>query len=139
MTDSRTKDLRVHNHSSAAEKAACRVCNPLETTVTNRDPLDEHIESNRALGNRHYPDALEIIRNRLQALERREATTLFTGTAWLIECSYQGQNVQYYFAPAMWCSNPNHARKFTSREEAEARSAEMQTIGQRQVVEHAWS
>jgi hypothetical protein len=59
-------------------------------------------------------------------------------TAWLIECSFEGGTPDYYCAPGDWCSNPNHAHKFPSREEAEAVSATMQTIGERRVCEHQW-
>jgi hypothetical protein len=58
--------------------------------------------------------------------------------AWLIECSFEGGRPDYYCGPAVWCNNPNHAHKFPTKEAAEARSAEMATIGTRQVVEHSW-
>lgn len=59
--------------------------------------------------------------------------------AWLIECSYEGGRPEYYCAPAVWCSNHAHAHRFATKADAEERSAEMATIGDRSVVEHAFA
>jgi len=103
---------------------------------TSPDPLDEAIAANKGQGHRYYAETLEIIRERLCALEARGQP--YHGITWLIECFYGGSPPDYYCAPAVWCNNPWHARKFQSREEAEAVSSKMTTIGDRRVVEHVW-
>jgi hypothetical protein len=103
------------------------------------DPLDKDIEAQRSAGNHHYQHTLEILRDRLQALESQATRDhSFRGIAWLIECSFQGGKPDYYCGPAEWCSNPYHAHKFKTREEAEAVSAEMATLGDRRVADHSW-
>jgi hypothetical protein len=59
-------------------------------------------------------------------------------TAWIIECAFEGGRPDYYCGAAVWCNNPYHAHKFKTREDAEAVSASMKTIGRRKVVEHSW-
>ena len=103
-----------------------------------KDLLDEAIQYNRNAGYRFYAESLEIIRDRLRKLEGHEVQP-FKGTAWLIECAWEGGAPQYYCGPAEWCSNPFHARKFGSREEAEVISEAMTTLGTRKVTEHSWS
>lgn len=102
------------------------------------DALDEAVEANRGNASVHYyGKTLEAIQRRLRALKTRQPEP-FLGVAWLIECSFKRSAPDYYCAPAVWCNNPYHAHKFKTREEAEAVSAPMTTIGDRRVVEHSW-
>lgn len=101
------------------------------------DPLDPAIKANRGYGHYHYTEVLEIIRDRLRALEAHRDPS-FHGVAWLIECSYDGSRPDYYCSPAVWCNNPFHAHKFKTQKEAEAVSSKMTTIGERRVTEHSW-
>lgn len=104
------------------------------------DPLDSDIEAQRAAGNSHYLHTLEVIRDRFQALElQTHRARPFRGVAWLIECSYGGGRPEYYCGPAEWCSNPYHAHKFPTKEDADKISDAMTTIGNRSVTEHSWS
>lgn len=100
------------------------------------DPLDADIAAQKSAGNVHYMRTLEVIRDRLQAIERRQHA--FKGVAWLIECGFDQGLPDYYCGPGDWCSNPNHAHKFLTKEEAEAVSERMTTIGARRVADHSW-
>ena len=106
-----------------------------------KDTLDDAIEHNRGQGHRYYAETIEVIRDRLRALEAHVtlASQPYRGIAWLIESHFEGAPPDYYCGPASWCSNPNHAFKFKTKEEADAVSAGMTTIGRRSVVEHDWS
>jgi hypothetical protein len=57
--------------------------------------------------------------------------------AWLIEV---GSPSTYYCGPGDWCSNPNHAHKFSSEQEAQATAAPMGKLvgGLPRCCEHMW-
>jgi hypothetical protein len=57
--------------------------------------------------------------------------------AWLIEV---GSPSTYYCAPGDWCSNPNHAYKFSSEQEAQAIATPMGKLtgGFPRCCEHMW-
>lgn len=98
------------------------------------DKLDSHIEVNLGMGNRHYAEALTIIRDRLRALENT-ASSAFAGNAWLIEV---GSPAIYYCAEGDWCSNANHAHKFATKAEAELVALTMRAGEPVRCVEHTW-
>lgn len=103
------------------------------------EALDRDITAQRDCGNVYYQKTLTNIRAALEDLDNRtKRIHPFKGVAWLIECSYKGVAPDYYCGPAQWCSNPFHAYKFASREDAEAVSAGMTTIGDRRVADHSW-
>lgn len=56
-------------------------------------------------------------------------------SAWLIEC---GSPALYYCGEGDWCSNPNHAKRFGTKEEAEILSKNWVTMEPIRVCEHAW-
>jgi hypothetical protein len=56
---------------------------------------------------------------------------------WLIEYRLHGQTVSYYCAPGEWCSNPNHAHRFATRQEAEVETFGL-PLQNYAVEEHAW-
>jgi hypothetical protein len=56
--------------------------------------------------------------------------------AWLIE--NEADPVQYYCGPGEWCTNPNHALKFPTREAAELRMAALSTMSKLRVTGHQW-
>lgn len=58
--------------------------------------------------------------------------------AWLIECAPPIGTTLYFCNDGDWCSNPNHAHKFPTAEEANAKRVTMQ-VGERfRVAEHEW-
>lgn len=71
--------------------------------------------------------------------DRLKVATAEPNPAWLIEC---GSPTSYYCDEGDegdWCSNPNHAWRFATREEAETKAATMTTMEPVRVAEHAWS
>lgn len=44
----------------------------------------------------------------------------------------------YYCGKSDWCNNPNHAHKFPTREEAEAKAKTMRSTIPLTVAEHRW-
>jgi hypothetical protein len=59
--------------------------------------------------------------------------------AWLIECEPPIGDTLYFCNDGDWCSNPNHAHKFATAEEANAKRVTMQ-VGERfRVAEHEWA
>lgn len=56
-------------------------------------------------------------------------------TAWLIEF---GSPATYYAADGDWCNNPNHAHKFATAEEANAKKVTLVAPVDYRVVEHGW-
>jgi hypothetical protein len=60
--------------------------------------------------------------------------------AWLIECvpSDGGPNVLYFCNDGDWCGNPNHAHKFATAEEANAKRVTMVRGTEYRVAEHEW-
>lgn len=102
------------------------------------DKLDQHIDGARQSPEYHshsFADTLEIIRDRLSVLETRYDNS-FEGARWLIEC---GSPAVYYCNDGEWCSNPNHARKFMTKDEASNRAASMNTMDPVRVCEHLWT
>lgn len=59
-------------------------------------------------------------------------------TAWLLEFQPPVGATQYYCAPGDWCTNPNHARKFAAKQEADDVHSSMQNRDLMYVVEHEW-
>ena len=59
-------------------------------------------------------------------------------TAWLIECVPPIGDVLYFCNDGDWCSNPNHAHKFATPEEASAKRATLISGAQFRVAEHEW-
>jgi hypothetical protein len=58
--------------------------------------------------------------------------------AWLIECAPPLGDTLYFCNDGDWCSNPNHAHKFATAQEANAKRTTMQ-LGERfRVAEHEW-
>lgn len=56
--------------------------------------------------------------------------------AYLIE--YNDFTTMYYCGDANWCNNANHARKFSSKEEAEACIKSMNSKATLTAAEHMW-
>jgi hypothetical protein len=59
-------------------------------------------------------------------------------SAWLLECVPPIGDVLYYCAPGDWCSSPNHAHRFQTKEEADAMHVTMQNSSIMRVAEHQW-
>lgn len=59
-------------------------------------------------------------------------------SAWLLECVPPLGDVLYYCAPGDWCSNPNHAHRFTTKEEGDAMHGTMHNSAIMRVAEHQW-
>ena len=59
-------------------------------------------------------------------------------SAWLIETvpQYPGAETHYYCSDGGWCSNPNHAWKFGTEEEAKEKAATMRSVVR--VASHMW-
>ena len=51
--------------------------------------------------------------------------------AWLIECAPEVGDTLYFCGDGDWCSNPNHAHKFATAEEANAKRVTMHLGGER--------
>lgn len=56
--------------------------------------------------------------------------------AWLIETIEQP--TRYYYATADWCDNPNHARRYDTKEAAESDRAGLLNPDRFRVTEHLW-
>jgi hypothetical protein len=56
------------------------------------------------------------------------------GTWWLIECGSS-----YFCGDGDWCSNPNHARKFKTHEEAQMKAETVNTLEPVRVCDHSWT
>lgn len=59
-------------------------------------------------------------------------------TAWLIECVPPLGDVLYFCAVGDWCSNPNHAHKFATEDEARSKYEEMNLSDKFRIAEHGW-
>lgn len=59
-------------------------------------------------------------------------------TAWLIETTDPVSTVLYFCNEGDWCSNPNHAHRFPSAEQASMKLASMQLSQNFRVAEHMW-
>lgn len=59
-----------------------------------------------------------------------------SASAWLIEIPLDCG--LYYCAPGDWCSNPNHAHRFSSKAAADGVLATMQNPSSMRVAEHEW-
>ena len=58
--------------------------------------------------------------------------------AWLIETADPVGTLLYFCAVGDWCSNPNHAKKFATRQEAEEVQRTMFNPSVARVAEHEW-
>lgn len=58
--------------------------------------------------------------------------------AWLIECEPPLGDTLYFGNDGDWCNNPNHAHKFLTAEEANAKRTTMQAGERFRVAEHEW-
>jgi hypothetical protein len=59
-------------------------------------------------------------------------------TAWLIETADPVGTTLYFCNDGDWCSNPNHAHRFPSAEQASVKLASMQVSQNFCVTEHQW-
>lgn len=59
-------------------------------------------------------------------------------TAWLIETADPIGVGLYFCADGDWCSNPNHAHKFQTAEQAHIKLASLQVSANFKVTEHEW-
>lgn len=71
------------------------------------------------------------LEQRVEQLERKAKD----GTWWLIEC---GSPTTYFCADGDWCSNPNHAHRFATKEEAQQKAHGMTTMEPVRVCDHQW-
>lgn len=58
------------------------------------------------------------------------------GTWWLIEC---GSQPVYWANDGDWCSNPNHAHKFATADEAHTKLNTFTSLDAMRVTEHMWA
>lgn len=58
--------------------------------------------------------------------------------AWLIECAPPLGDTLYFCNDGDWCSNPNHAHKFPTAVEAQAKLTTMQNPLSMRIAEHEW-
>lgn len=59
-------------------------------------------------------------------------------TAWLIETADPVGVTLYFCHDGDWCSNPNHAHKFPTAEQANIKKSSMQLPSNFRVAEHEW-
>jgi hypothetical protein len=59
-------------------------------------------------------------------------------SAWLIECEPPLGATLYFCNDGDWCSNPNHAHKFATALEAQAKLTTMQSPSSMRIAEHQW-
>jgi hypothetical protein len=59
-------------------------------------------------------------------------------SAWLIECEPPLGDTLYFCNDGDWCSNPNHAHKFATALEAQAKLTTMQSPSSMRIAEHQW-
>lgn len=59
-------------------------------------------------------------------------------TAWLIETADPVGTTLYFCHDGDWCSNPNHAHRFPTAEQASVKLAAMQVSRNFRVAEHMW-
>lgn len=60
-------------------------------------------------------------------------------SAWLVEIALPIGDTLYYCGPGDWCSNPNHAHKFPTREAASEVLKSAHDPTTMRVAEHEWS
>lgn len=76
---------------------------------------------------------------KMLSVEQDHMQKALPSTAWLIECEPPIGDTLYFCDDGDWCNSPNHAHRFATAGEANAKRTTMQLGDKFRVAEHEWS